>query len=132
MTLHKSVLAGGVLISALLLLSGIRAGEAPKKSHGKDSALAASPGKTADADKVLLINNRLAEKWKANKVTPSQRCTDYEFIRRASLDIVGRIATPKEIEQYLKDPDASRRPRLIDRLLKSDDYAKNWANLWTV
>ena len=132
MAIYKSVLAGGVFVSALLVLSGVRAGDNPKKNNPKDIVATSSPGKTTDADKVQLINKHLAEKWKANQVTPSQRCNDYEFIRRASLDIVGRIATPKEIDQYLKDPEATRRPRLIDRLLKSDDYPKNWANLWTV
>src|SRR5438132_13064745 len=132
MAIYKSVLAGGVFVSALLVLSGVRAGDNPKKNNAKDIVATSSPGKTTDADKVQLINKHLAEKWKANQVTPSQRCNDYEFIRRASLDIVGRIATPKEIDQYLKDPEATRRPRLIDRLLKSDDYPKNWANLWTV
>jgi Protein of unknown function (DUF1549)/Protein of unknown function (DUF1553) len=88
--------------------------------------------KTGDADQVHLINQRIAEKWKANKITPSARCNDYEFIRRASLDLIGRIATPKEIEQYLHDPEATRRALLVDRLLKSPEYARNFANLWTV
>jgi len=65
-------------------------------------------------------------------VTPSARCTYYEFIRRLSLDIIGRIATPKEMKQFFKDAPDVRRAWLIERLLKSDDYAKNFANLWTI
>ncbi|HZT79425.1 MAG TPA: DUF1549 domain-containing protein, partial [Gemmataceae bacterium] len=49
----------------------------------------------------------------------------------ASLDIIGRIATPQEVEQFLKDPPATRRAQLIERLLAHEDYARNWANLWT-
>jgi hypothetical protein len=88
--------------------------------------------KTADAEKVQLINQRLAEKWTANKLTPSARANDYEFLRRACLDIIGRLATPKEMEAFFKDSEQSRRALLIDRLLQTEDYANNWANIWTV
>jgi hypothetical protein len=89
-------------------------------------------GHAEDADQVQKINERLAEKWKANKLTPSLRSTDYEFIRRASLDIIGRIAKPEEITRFLHDPDGTRRALLIERLLKSEEYARNWASIWTV
>jgi hypothetical protein len=89
-------------------------------------------GKSGDAEPVLNINKRLAEKWKDKKVTPSARASDFEFIRRASLDIIGRIATLKEIDVFLRDPESSRRALLIDRLLQTNEYAQNWANVWTV
>ena len=65
-------------------------------------------------------------------LTPSRKATDYEFIRRVSLDIIGRIASPAEIEQFLKDPIATRRSLLVNRLLDSEEYAQNWADIWTV
>jgi hypothetical protein len=92
----------------------------------------AAIGKVEDADQVLKINERLAKKWKANKLTPSLRSTDYEFIRRASLDIIGRIAKPEEITRFLRDSDGTRRAMLVERLLGSEEYAKNWASIWTV
>ena len=52
------------------------------------------------------------------------------FIRRASLDIIGRIAKPEEIREYMKDSKETRRSKLIDRLLDSDEYPRHWANLW--
>jgi hypothetical protein len=90
------------------------------------------PPKGSDNECVRLINKRIAEKWKEKKITPSPRATDYDFIRRATLDIAGRIATPTEIHDFLKEPDGSRRANLIERLLHSKEYARNWANLWTV
>jgi hypothetical protein len=78
------------------------------------------------------INERLAAAWKANDLEPSDRATDLEFLRRASLDIIGRIATPGEIRTFEKDPPADRRSRLVERLLASDEYARYWAELWTV
>jgi hypothetical protein len=109
--------------------------KSPKPAVAKpaESPKAASPmAKSGNAEYTRLINEKLAEKWQAKKLTPSPRCTDYEFIRRASLDIIGRIATPKEVKQFLKDPSEVRRAWLIERLLKSEEYAKNFANIWTV
>jgi hypothetical protein len=79
---------------------------------------------------VGVINAKIEARWEENKVTPSRYATDYEFIRRASLDIVGRIATPEEIRRFLKDPADSRRAKLIDRLLESPEYSRHWANVW--
>src|SRR5262249_36492887 len=67
---------------------------ATKSTSSKKSTALSLIGKAEDADQVITINERLAEKWKSNKLTPSPRCSDYEFIRRASLDVIGRIAKP--------------------------------------
>jgi Protein of unknown function (DUF1549)/Protein of unknown function (DUF1553) len=83
-------------------------------------------------DQIAYINEAIEKKWQENKIEPSERCSDYEFIRRASLDIIGRIATVKEIDKFMSDPAPERRSRLIERLLESDEYAGNIANLWTV
>jgi hypothetical protein len=83
------------------------------------------------AEMAKVINTRLEAGWKANKVTPAPYVDDYEFIRRASLDIIGRIARPEEIVRYMKDPADRRRSLLIERLLKDEDYARHWANLWS-
>jgi len=109
--------------------------EAPKKDEHKKVELprvSLAPGvEPRVAETIQLINKKLEAAWEENKLTPSRLCDDYEFIRRASLDIIGRIAKPEEIAQYLKDPAPTRRSQLIERLLKSEDYPKNWANIWT-
>ena len=70
---------------------------------------------TPDLD--AFINDKLAEAWKANSLQVAPRCDDYEFIRRVSVDIIGRIATVEEIDKYMKDPANNRRALLVDRLL---------------
>jgi hypothetical protein len=113
--------------------------DAPKKDTPKKDAKKEEPRKFSlapgtdqrDAETIGLINKKLEAAWKENKLTPSKQCDDHEFIRRASLDIIGRIATMKEIERYFKDPAATRRSMLIERLLKDPDYPNNWSNIWT-
>src|SRR5690349_3160693 len=58
---------------------------------------------------VKVINDQIAAEWKANNLPPSSRCSAYEFIRRATLDIIGRLATLKEIKTFLDDPERTRR-----------------------
>jgi len=93
-----------------------------------------APGDLVEVKKI--IDTRLETGWKENKLTPSHVCADHEFIRRASIDIIGRIATPEELDQFekdLRDPSkkAHARTLLVDRLLKNPDYPRHWANVWT-
>lgn len=88
--------------------------------------------KTPDvAEMVKVINEKLEATWAANKVVPTRYVDDYEYVRRASLDIIGRVAKPAEIQQFLKDPKETRRGLLVERLLASEDYARHWAHVWT-
>src|SRR5262245_61400249 len=85
----------------------------PPKPADKDTKTTPPATGNNVADTIQFINDQLAAAWKDNKIKPAGMCDDYEFIRRASLDIIGRVATPDEIEQYLKDPKDSRRAKLI-------------------
>src|SRR5262245_3448697 len=89
-------------------------------------------GNVGGIEQVKFIDDQIEKAWKDNKVAPSNRCSDYEFIRRASLDLIGRIATPAEIRTFLNDPAERRRSLLIERLLKSAEFGENFANLWAV
>jgi hypothetical protein len=91
-------------------------------------------------DKAKAINELLAKSWKDNNLKPSDVTSDYGFVRRVYLDILGRIAKPQEVTAYVRDnapgTPAAKRARLVRKLLTdkdyADEYAKNWANVWTV
>jgi hypothetical protein len=134
----------GLLLGSLLLLATrpSTAQDVPKPAAAKKTS-SLPQGLDAETRAIVAsINSKLAERWKAAKVTPAARATDYEFLRRAFLDLIGRIARPDEIQRFLKDPPETRRSLLIERLLGTEDpkfktrygeeYAKNWANIWTV
>jgi hypothetical protein len=76
------------------------------------------------------INQHFNAYWREHKITASQPCTDHEFLRRVSLDLIGRIPTVAEMEAYLKDAPEQRRRLLIDRLLKHEESPRHWANVW--
>lgn len=91
---------------------------------------------------VNLIDEHITKGWRDTKgkaiTFPSERCTDFEFLRRASLDIIGRIPTVKEIERFMKQPESKRRSWVINAMLEGEEYgngreyAQNFANLWTI
>jgi serine/threonine protein kinase len=83
------------------------------------------------AEVVAAINRTLRALWAREKITPSAYINDYQFIRRASLDIIGRIATPLEFRRFFADPPDKRRALLIDRLLASPEYARYWGERWS-
>ena len=63
-------------------------------------------------------------------LTPSARSADATFLRRAHLDVIGRLPTPDEARAFLADSSADKRARLVDRLLDRPEYADHWANKW--
>src|ERR1043166_4613798 len=67
---------------------------------------------------VQLIDDEITKEWKKNNTYPSDRCTDYEFIRRASLDIIGRIPTVEEVKAFMSHTDQTPRPGLIKEPLQ--------------
>jgi hypothetical protein len=76
-----------------------------------------------------IINEELAKSWEAASLKPSKKADDYVFIRRAFIDIIGRIPTPEEVRdfaEYDKSPD--KRVKLIKRLLYAKDYKPKGPN----
>lgn len=61
---------------------------------------------------------------------PAEPISDDQFIRRAYLDIIGRLPAPADIHEYLQDKSATKKARLIDRLLSTPQYGVNWARYW--
>ncbi len=55
---------------------------------------------------------------------------DAEFLRRASLDLAGRIPTAARARAFLADTRPDRRARLIDELLASPEHAQHSARTW--
>ncbi|MFO0811542.1 MAG: DUF1549 domain-containing protein, partial [Gemmataceae bacterium] len=72
----------------------------------------------------------LAARWQALGLTPAPLSDDRTFVRRVTLDLVGRIPTPEEVEAFLYDPSATKRQTLVDRLLASDEAARNFREVW--
>ncbi len=76
------------------------------------------------------IDELALKKWRKLGISPSARASDQEFLRRASLDLIGTMPTAEEVHDFLADGASDKRDRLIDKLLERDEYASYWANIW--
>ena len=94
-------------------------------SAASPAAHLAEPQAVADQ-----IDRRVAARWAAKNVRPAPASDDAEFLRRVSLDLIGRIPTVAEARAFLADRSVDKRSRLIDRLLDQPGYATHFARFW--
>jgi hypothetical protein len=76
------------------------------------------------------IDQILANRWAEAKVEPVARADDAEFLRRAYLDLTGRIPSVEETRSFLDDKAADKRAQLVDRLVTGPRYATHFTNVW--
>ena len=77
-----------------------------------------------------VIDQRVARKQQQQKLSPAPLCDDATFLRRLYLDLCGEIPTADEAREFLDDPAADKRTRLIDRLLDDPRFAQHQADVW--
>jgi hypothetical protein len=73
------------------------------------------------------IDRHILGKMERDGVPHAPLSTDQEFLRRARLDLTGRIPSPAEFREFLADASADKRERLIDRLIGSQEFVDKWA-----
>jgi hypothetical protein len=92
-----------------------------------------SPGRNIEAlaaDSDNVVDRHVAAKLAALGVPPSPPCDDATFLRRATLDIAGRLPSLAECDEFEADIAPDKRQRLVERLLASPDYADYFAGKW--
>lgn len=59
-------------------------------------------------------------------VTPAPAAGDYEFLRRATLDLTGRIPTADQVVAFVQDTSPDKRAKLVDDLLSRAEWVDKW------
>ncbi len=117
---------------ALVVAAGIAAAigcsGAPSSTSGPDAGPAAAapashPGSAA-------IDGALDKVWADKGLTASADIDDATFLRRVTIDLVGRIPTGAEASAFLDDKAADKRARAVDRLLASPEHDRHLARTW--
>lgn len=96
----------------------------PYAAEIPDSVYAAAP-RTSAFDSLVL------DQLKRLHLQPSPPADDATFIRRASLDTLGRLPTPAEVRDFVADTRADKQTHLADRLLSAPEYVDFWAYKWS-
>ena len=84
----------------------------------------------AKLPRVNFIDTHAYARFQKLGLFPSAPCSDSDFLRRVSLDLVGQQPTAKEARDFLQDADPDKRTKLVAALLERPGYADHWAVKW--
>ncbi|MGE0709798.1 MAG: DUF1549 domain-containing protein [Planctomycetota bacterium] len=96
--------------------SSARADDAPPEAALPQPALSAAT-----------IDDALEAAWRDAKLAPAPLVDDAGYLRRVSLDLVGTIPGPEEVEAFLADRAPDKRAKLAERLLRDPRRARHVA-----
>ena len=102
------------------------------------SLLPLQASRAADAavpTQVNMINEIIEQGWRDFEIRPAPEVDDSTWCRRVFLDVIGRVPTNKELQDFLDVKDKDKRANLVDQLLHDDqyteEYASHWSTVWT-
>jgi hypothetical protein len=114
------MLARLACLAALLACPLVAAAQPPAQNNDRSDAQALA----------AKIDLYLAGHWAGANVKPAAPADDAEFLRRAYLDLVGRVPTVPEARAFLADTRPNRRALLVEQLLASPRYVTHFTNVW--
>ena len=79
---------------------------------------------------VNYIDELVAAKHQKLRLEPSELCTDEEFLRRVTIDLVGLMPSFEEYQAFLADQDPEKRVRKVDELLARKEFTELWVSKW--
>ncbi len=76
------------------------------------------------------IDAFVAERLLREGLPPSPEAVRATLARRLSFDLTGLPPTPAEVEAFVRDADPGAYEKLVDRLLRSEEFGVKWARPW--
>ena len=76
------------------------------------------------------IDTLVHAKLRKLRITPSEVCSDEEFLRRVFLDITGTMPTVIEHDAFVASTDPTKRELLVDDLLQRKEFVDIWVMKW--
>jgi Protein of unknown function (DUF1549)/Protein of unknown function (DUF1553) len=77
------------------------------------------------------IDQLVGAKLEKLRILPSGKCSEEEFLRRVTIDVIGQLPTEEEYREYMADTSSDKRAKLIDRLLQRKEFSEIWAMKWS-
>ena len=76
------------------------------------------------------IDELMYAKFKKLRIQPSDLCTDEEFLRRVTIDIIGLLPTSAEYDAFISSTDPQKREKVVDDLLQRKEFVELWVMKW--
>jgi cytochrome c553 len=65
-----------------------------------------------------------------NQLKPVEDADRRTWIRRVTLDLIGLIPTPAEVDEFVNDQSSNAAEKVVDRLLNSPQFGERWGRHW--
>jgi len=85
----------------------------------------------AQEQPVNYIDELVQSKLKKIRLNPSPLCSDEEFLRRVSIDLVGLLPSLEEFNAFTADTSPDKRAKKIDELLNRKEFTEMWVSKWS-
>lgn len=105
-------------------------GEAARFVQGWRRAAARDPFEAAPFAIASPLDQHLRDALKAAGLRPAALCSDAVFFRRVHIDLTGTLPDGRAVRAFLDDPSPKKRTRVVDRLLRSPEFADYWSLKW--
>jgi len=89
---------------------------------------AVQPLKTGNLNASL--DQFIQERLKKEQLAPAPQATPADWLRRVTYDLTGLPPEPEQVLDFVKNPSAEARSRVVDRLLSTPAFGEKWARLW--
>lgn len=89
------------------------------------------PATDSPIDVIELIDRAIDKNWRDYSLKPSKAEDDMKWARRVYLDLIGRIPTLSELEEFFRNRSKNKRAELVDRLMNDDSYTEEFSGHWS-
>src|SRR5262245_3086057 len=81
---------------------------------------------TAPTPRKNFIDDYIFGRMEKDGVKPAPMSSDFEFLRRVTLDLTGRIPSLPDLYAFAGDPNPNKRDQVIDKLVWSYEFLDKW------
>src|SRR5579871_797914 len=138
------LLAAGVVLTATSVRAGVASPQAATRvdqllkadidarATADDKPAAKSSGAYSSTDDAAgkLSAKPVSHSFNSLASVTAKQADDETYLRRASMDLIGKPPTPAEVTAFVLDPSSDKRAKLVDRLLARSDFGENWGRYW--
>ena len=103
---------------------------AAKKDQQKSAVTTLTKSLVSASEVARRIDKMIGKKWNDANVKPTNPVSDAEFVRRAYLDITGKIPPAMVARKFIADTYGDKREKLVKKLLNSPNYVRHFTNVW--
>jgi hypothetical protein len=108
--------------------------EAPKAGAGHWAFRAVAKPEVQQVQQSSWVENPIDSfvlaRLEKEDLKPSEEADRVTLIRRVSLDLIGLLPSPEEVDDFVNDTRPDAYEQLVDRLLASQHYGERWGRHW--